>query len=99
MFSWINIPKRPEEDWSEKSTLYVERFKSVTYSEIDHEEFPVIYRGVPSIPVGGKGFGVDFTPLTFLSVFFVQTHKGKILLLASLSATNCAASFHNCLTY
>lgn len=82
MFSWINTPKVLEEDWSEKSTLYVERLKSVTYSEIDREEFPVIYRGVPSIPIGGKGFGIDFTPLTFLSVFFVRTHKGNTLLLA-----------------
>ncbi|KAJ8947152.1 hypothetical protein NQ318_002514, partial [Aromia moschata] len=78
MFSWINIPKVPEATWSEVSTPYVELFKTVTYSEIDHKENPVVYRNVPSIPIGGKGFGVDFSPLTFLSCYFVQSHKAEI---------------------
>nr|XP_023029307.1 filamin-A isoform X2 [Leptinotarsa decemlineata] len=79
MFSWINIPKVPEATWSEVTTLYIDDYlKTVTHSVIDHEEFPIIYRKVPSIPIGGKGFGVDFTPLTFLSVFYVQTHKAEI---------------------
>lgn len=77
MFSWLNIPEVKEATWSEITTLYVDFSKTVTHSVFDHEEFPVVYRNVPSIPIGGKGFGVDFTPLTFLSCFYVQSHKGK----------------------
>ncbi|VEN52821.1 unnamed protein product [Callosobruchus maculatus] len=78
MFSWINTPK--ETTWTEISTLYVDRYlKDVTYSTIDRPEYPVVYRGIPSIPIGGRGFGgIDFTPITFLSVFFVQSHKAEI---------------------
>lgn len=77
MFSWLNIPKVPEATWTEFSHIYIELFKTVTYSEIDHEEFPVVYRKVPSIPVGGKGFGVEFTPLTFLSCYSIYSHLGN----------------------
>ncbi|KAJ8975974.1 hypothetical protein NQ317_000678 [Molorchus minor] len=78
MFSWINIPKVPEANWSEVSTLYIEQFKTITYSEVDHEETPVVYLNVPSIPIDGRGFGIDFTPITLLSCFFVQSHKAEI---------------------
>lgn len=62
---------------SERSHLYVDLFKKyITYSLIDYEELPIVYRNVPSIPIGGKGFGVDFTPITFLSCWFVQSRKG-----------------------
>ncbi|RZC35933.1 filamin-A [Asbolus verrucosus] len=67
-----------EATWSEISTIYVELFKTITYSEIDHEEFPVVYRKVPSIPIGGKGFGVSFAPLTFLSCYSINSHKAEI---------------------
>jgi hypothetical protein len=77
MFSWLNIPKVPDATWPEFSTLYIEHPKTITYSEIDREEFPVVYRNVPSLPVGGRGFGLDFTPLTFLSCFSVYSHQGK----------------------
>ncbi len=77
MFRWLNIPKVPQATWLEVSKLYIEFYKTVTYSEIDHEEFPVVYRKVPSIPIGGRGFGVDFTPLTFLSCFSIYTHLGN----------------------
>lgn len=78
MFSWINTPKITEATWSEINTLFIENFKTITHSEIDREVIPIVYRNVPSIPIGGKGFGdIDFTPLTFMSCFFVQSHKGK----------------------
>ncbi|XP_049817038.1 filamin-A isoform X3 [Aethina tumida] len=79
MFSWINTPKITEATWSEINTLFIENFKTITHSEIDREVIPIVYRNVPSIPIGGKGFGdIDFTPLTFMSCFFVQSHKAEI---------------------
>lgn len=77
MFSWLNTPKPPETNWSEVSYFYVELYKHITHSEIDREEFPVVYGKVPSLPVGGKGFGIDFSPQTILSCFFVQSRKGN----------------------
>lgn len=63
--------------WSERSNLYVDLYKKyITHSSIDYEEKPIVYRKVPSLPVGGKGFGVNFTPLTFLSCWFIQSRKG-----------------------
>lgn len=79
MFAWINIPKAPEATWSEISTLYLDNFlKDVTYSDVDRAHNPVVLRNVPSIPIGGKGFGIDFTPLSFLSCFHVDSRKGNV---------------------
>lgn len=78
MYSWINEP--PQATWSEIATLFLENYKCLTYSEIDREEIPGYYtKSVPSLPIGGKGFGgCDFAPITFLSVYFIQSHKGKM---------------------
>lgn len=76
MLSRNNITPRLE-----RSNLYVDLYKKyITHSTIDYEEVPIVYRNVPSIPVGGKGFGVNFTPLTFLSCWFIQSRKGWFLL-------------------
>lgn len=78
MFSWIHTAPVPEATWEEVTKLYIENYKFITVSEFDREIKPVVYgRNVPSIPIGGKGFGVDFTPITFLSCFYVQTKQGK----------------------
>lgn len=77
MFSWLKSPEPKEATWSEISQAYIEKFKCVTYSDIDREEHPVIYTNVPSIPVGGKGFNVDFDPISVLSSYYIQTHKGN----------------------
>lgn len=80
MFSWLKTPEPKEATWSEISQAFIEYYKCITYSEIDHEERPVIYTNVPSLPVGGKGFGdIDFTPITFLTCYFIQTHKGNVV--------------------
>lgn len=75
MYKWINLP--PDATWQEFSTLFVENYKCVTHSVLDHEVKPCIYTNVPSVPIGGKGFGVDFSPFTVYSSFYVQTRKGK----------------------
>lgn len=77
MFRWIYIPEVPQATWTEVSTFYLNLKKKITHSVYDREEFPVVYTKVPSIPIGGKGFGVNFTPLTFLSCFTINTHKGS----------------------
>ena len=76
MFSWLNSPEQQTATWNDTSTIFLEKFKCITYSTIDHEERPIIYTNVPSVPIGGKGFGVDFDPITFLSCFTIHTHKG-----------------------
>lgn len=80
MFSWLKTAEPKEATWSEISQVYIEKYKCVTYSDIDREQRPVVYTNVPSVPIGGKGFDVDFEPITFLTSFFIHTHKGNVLL-------------------
>lgn len=79
MFSWLKVPDSPEVNWNDFTQVYVDYYKNITYSLYDREEKPVVYTNVPSIPIGGKGFGVDFSPITFLSSFYVNTCKGTVL--------------------
>lgn len=76
MFSWLKYSEPPQATWSEVTKLFLEYYKCITYSVIDHEEKACIYLNVPSVPIGGRGFGVDFTPITFLSSYSINTHKG-----------------------
>lgn len=77
MFSWLKSPEPKEATWSEISQAFIEYYKCITYSVIDHEELPVVYTNVPSLPIVEEGVGVDFKPITFLTCFFIQTHKGN----------------------
>lgn len=79
MFSWLRTKEPKQATWSEEAKLFLDFSKCITYSIIDHEENAVIYLNVPSVPIGGKGFGVDFTPITFLSSFYINSHKGITL--------------------
>lgn len=77
MFSWLKSPEPKEATWSEINQAFIEYYKCITYSVFDHEEQPVVYTNVPSSPVVEEGFGIDFEPITFLTCYFVQTHKGS----------------------
>lgn len=79
MFSWINNPEDAVVNWNDISQFYVEKYKCITHSAYDYEGKPVVYTKVPSVPIGGKGFGVEFAPITFLSIFYINTHKGKAI--------------------
>lgn len=75
MFSWLKTPELKEASWSEINKTFIEYYKCITYSEIDHEEFPIVYTNVPSLPVISKE---DFSePITFLTCYFIHTHKGR----------------------
>lgn len=76
MFEWLGKDV-PEATWSEINQVYLEYFKCITHSAIDRPVNPVVYINVPSIPVDGKEFGIDFTPITFVSSYFIHTHKGN----------------------
>lgn len=86
MFSWLKTSEPKEATWSEISQAFIEYYKCITYSTIDHEERPIIYTNVPSQPVAEESVGIDFNPITFLTCFFIQTHKGS---------SNCNSFFIN----
>lgn len=96
MYSWINEP--PQATWSEIATLFLENYKCLTYSEIDRQEIPAYYtKAVPSVPIGGKGFGgVEFAPITFLSVYFLQSKKGIFILNLTQPSLQDLLLFLNC---
>lgn len=77
MFSWLKTPEPKEATWSEISQAFIEYYKCITYSQIDREECPVIYTNVPSLPIIEEGFSADTKPITFLTCYFIQTHKGS----------------------
>lgn len=87
MYRWINLP--PDATWPEISTLFVELYKTVSHSILDKEIVPVVYTNVPSVPIGGLGFGVDFAPQTILTSYYVQTRKGNYPYLPTLTSTRC----------
>lgn len=63
--------------FNEFSSLYVDSYvKSLTVSEFDREEVPVVYCYVPKLRQNRDGLGLDFTPITFLTCYYFQTHKG-----------------------
>lgn len=76
MFSWLKTPEPKEATWSEISQTFIEYYKCITFSQIDREELPVVYTNVPSLPVAEESFSVEFNPITFLTCYFIQTHKG-----------------------
>lgn len=68
--------KEPEipATWQEVSTFYRAWLKSVSCSEIDHAERPICYITQEKEEVFGPG--LDFAPLIFQSLFYIQTRKG-----------------------
>ena len=70
MFKSCEVPTT----WQEISTYYRAWLKSVTHSEFDRlERGPICY----AQPGESKETpGLDFLPLIFQSIFYVQTRKG-----------------------
>lgn len=81
MYGWKDggHKEEPKEaTWNEISTFQILKgLKDVTVSELDHEEVPVFYSNVHRLRQNREGLGLDFTPITFLTCFNINTHKGR----------------------
>lgn len=66
-----------ETTWQEVSTFYRYGLKSVICSQYDYaERGPICYRSRIDPENEGTPPGLDFSPLIFQSLFYVQTKKG-----------------------
>lgn len=62
--------------WGEFSQFNKENFRFLTFSEIDHLERPKVFCIEQNVPAYGA-INRDFVPLNFLSILFLQSHKGN----------------------
>lgn len=85
MFGWDGTEGQPEASWNEFSGLYRAFLKSVTLSEVDHEERPVCYTCVPSRELTPDST-LGFDPIIFLSCYFLQSPKGMLVCYSRLDS-------------
>lgn len=79
---WTDPDRRtppPEETWEEYNTFYKENYRFLTFSEFDHLEYVCVYDFEQIVPTWAE-FERDFIPLNFLSSYYMETRKGKILI-------------------
>ncbi|XP_044741492.1 filamin-A isoform X3 [Chrysoperla carnea] len=68
-----------ETHWDDFNSIYTDAYvKQFTVSEFDKEEKPIVYCYVPKLRQNRDGLGLDFTPLTFLTCYYFQTHKADV---------------------
>jgi len=87
MFGWNETGRQPEASWNDFSAIYRAFLKRVSVSEVDKEERPVCYACVPSNTSVEQTI-LDFSPITFLSCFFIQTAKGMGVISGVLRPSN-----------
>lgn len=76
MYLWLSEPKEiPEATWEEYSLFYRDLRNSVTLSEYDRKEKVLMYAFEQDIPQNEIN-DFDFTPMNFLSAFYIKTHQG-----------------------
>lgn len=82
MFGWDESEEIPEATWLDLSEYYRENYKCVTFSEYDREEKPVCYskehsQACTDIKLLPLITNLAFNPITFLTCYYFQTHKGR----------------------
>lgn len=66
-----------ETNWDEVSEFYYDHTKKYfSVSEIDKEEIPIVFGEAHEIGFNKTAFGLDYTPLNFVSIFHIDTRKG-----------------------
>lgn len=77
---WEDQIEEIETTWEDISTYYRECLKDITHSEVDYQDKPIFYVDIkiPDTDVEIPGVGLDFTPLNFQSLFYVNSRKGWV---------------------
>lgn len=66
-----------ELDWKEQVQFYLDKTKKYfSVSEVDKEHFPSVYSEVHKIKFNKTGLGLEFTPINFLTIYYIDTRKG-----------------------
>ncbi|KAM3959986.1 filamin A protein cher isoform 1-T3 [Aphomia sociella] len=67
-----------EVSWDEVSDFYLDLRKYFSVSEIDKEEIPIVFSEAHDISLNKTGFGRNYTPLNFVSIYHIDTRKAEI---------------------
>jgi hypothetical protein len=76
---WNSIVGGSDKDVStgELSTFYFDNTKKYfSVSEVDQEAVPIVFSEAHSISFNKTGFGLDYTPINFISLYHIDTRKG-----------------------
>lgn len=75
-------------DFKDQVRFYIDNTKKYfSVSEVDHEEYPVVYSDVHKIKFNKASLG--FTPINFVTIYYIDTRKG------GLSCRITVKSFYN----
>lgn len=76
-----------EENWHVQSVLFIDKTKKYfTVSEVDKEETVVVFGEAHNISFNKTGgFGIDYTPLNFVSIYHIDSRKGLYFLIICVS--------------
>lgn len=64
-----------EATWEELSQFNKENFRFLTFSEYDQIEKTSVFHYEQSVPKY-PAYGRDYNPVNFLSILFIESHKG-----------------------
>ncbi|CAH2217987.1 jg14990 [Pararge aegeria aegeria] len=68
-----------EADWNVVSLFYFDNKKKYfSVSEIDKEAVPIVYAEAHKITFNKTGFGLNYTPLSFVSIYYIDTRKAEV---------------------
>lgn len=75
---WEDQIEEIETTWQEIAIYYREWLKNITCSEVDHRDSPIFYgnKQIYNIDIEAPGPGLDFAPLIFQSLYYVNSRKG-----------------------
>lgn len=68
-----------EENWHVQSVLFIDKTKKYfSVSEVDKEGTVIVFSEAHNISFNKTGgFGIDYTPLNFISVYHIDSRKGS----------------------
>lgn len=76
---WNSIVGGNEKEvtWEEYSSFYFDNFKKYfSVSEVDKEENTIVFGETHKISFNKNNFGLDYTPLNFVTIYHIDTRKG-----------------------
>ncbi|KAH9628941.1 hypothetical protein HF086_006310 [Spodoptera exigua] len=87
--SLVGNNDKEEKIWRELSTFYFDGTrKYFSVSEIDKEAIPIVFGECHKIAFNKHGFGYNFTPLNFISVYHIDTRRGLYFFVSFFFSNN-----------
>ncbi|KAF9808078.1 hypothetical protein SFRURICE_017250 [Spodoptera frugiperda] len=77
--SLVGNNEKEEKTWREVSRFYFDGTrKYFSVSEVDKEAIPIVFGECHKIGFNRHGFGYNFTPLNFISVYHIDTRRAEV---------------------